>query len=304
MDDLNHLAISLNTPEESHTEKENNQTIVIFGGTGSIGTVLAEGFLKESVNTLVLVSNNEHELWKAKNKFKEWDFVSYVFCDVRDKEEVEKIFMRFHPNIVINCAALKHVNYCEEFPINTIKTNILGLENLLHSSNLTFTQTFLQISTDKACYPINIMGASKLIGERLCMQWNNASDYTDISCVRFGNVLGSRGSLLPQIKRDIEKYKKVFITDRDMERYVITKDEVWKFVKLVIERMKGGEIFVPKLKKVYIIDMITEIVKNYKDAIEIITIGKGKTEKLQEILYTKEEEEFMIEKEDYYIIKG
>lgn len=280
----------------------NNLTIVIFGGTGSIGTVLAEGFLKESVSTLVLVSNNEHELWEAKNRFKEWDFVNYVFCDIRDKEEIEKIFMKFFPNLVINCAALKHVNYCEEFPVNTIKTNILGLENLLHVSTYIGTDKFLQISTDKACYPINIMGASKLIGERLCTQWNNFNN-VKISCVRFGNVLGSRGSLLPQIQHDIKKYKKVFITDRDMERYVITKDEVWKFVKKVVENMEGGEIFVPKLKKVYIIDMITQIAKNYKEAIEIITIGKGRTEKLREILYTKEEEEFMIEKEDYYIIK-
>ena len=289
MDDLDHLAISLNTPEESRTKKINNQTIVIFGGTGSIGTVLAEGFLKESVSMLVLVSNNEHELWEAKNRFKEWDFVNYVFCDVRDKEELTKIFMSFYPDVVINCAALKHLNYCEEFPINTIKTNILGLENLLSLSIEWGVGKFLQISTDKAVEPSSVMGASKLIGERLCTQWNNL-EITDVSCVRFGNVLGSRGSLLPQIKLDIEKYKKVFITNRDMERFVITKGEVWKFVKKVVENMEGGEIFVPKLKEVRIFDMITQVAKNYKEAIEIVTIGKGKAEKLREKMYSELEE--------------
>lgn len=261
--------------------ERNNQTVVIFGGTGSIGTILAEGFLKESVSTLVLVSNNEHELWKTKNRFKEWKRVNYVFCDVRDKEEINKIFMKYYPDVVINCAALKHVNYCEEFPVNTIKTNILGLENLLYASSTWSVEKFLQISTDKAVEPSSVMGASKLIGERLCAQWNNAFK---VSCVRFGNVLGSRGSLLPQIERDIEKYKKVFVTDERMKRFVITKKEVWEFVKKVLEYMEGGEIFVPKLKEVRILDMITEIAKRYKEAVEIVVVGAGKAEKLREKL--------------------
>ena len=264
----------------------NNKTIVIFGGTGSIGTCLAEGFLKNSVSTLVLVSNNEHELWLTKNKFKDWDFVNYVFCDIRDREEIQKIFMKFYPEIVINCAALKHVNYCEEFPVNTIKTNILGLENLLYVSG-GWSSHFIQISTDKAIEPSSVMGASKLIGERLCMQWNN---HTKVSVVRLGNVLGSRGSLVPQLEHDIKKYGKVFITSEDMKRFVITKDEVWAFVRKVIENMEGGEIFIPKLEEINVIDLITTIAQNHIEAIEIVVVGKGKAEKLREKMYSELEE--------------
>ena len=265
----------------------NNKTIVIFGGTGSIGTCLTEGFLKEKrIIRLILVSNNEHELWLAKNKFKEWDYIHYVFCDIRDKEEIAKIFMKFEPEIVINCAALKHVNYCEEFPVNTIKTNILGLENLLYVAS-GWSSQFIQISTDKAVEPSSVMGASKLIGERLCMQWNN---HLKVSCVRFGNVKGSRGSLIPQIEHDIEKYKKVFITSEDMKRFVIPKEDVWEFIKKVIIEMEGGEIFIPKLEEVNIIDIITSITCKYPEAIEVVTIGKGKAEKLREKLYSDLEE--------------
>lgn len=264
----------------------NNKTIVIFGGTGSIGTVLAEGFLKNSVSILVLVSNNEHELWLAKNKFKEWDYVYYVFCDIRDMGEIEKIFMKYIPEIVINCAALKHVNYCEEFPVNTIKTNILGLENLLYYASK-WSSHFVQISTDKAVEPSGVMGASKLIGERLCMAWNN---HTKISVVRLGNVLGSRGSLVPQLENDIKKYGKAFITSEDMKRFVITKDEVWAFVRKVIENMEGGEIFIPKLEEINVIDLIINIARSYQEVVEIVTIGKGKAEKLREKMYSELEE--------------
>ncbi len=264
----------------------NNKTIVIFGGTGSIGTCLAEGFLKNSVSILVLVSNNEHELWLAKNKFKDWDYIHYVFCDIRDMGEIEKIFMKYIPEIVINCAALKHVNYCEEFPVNTIKTNILGLENLLHSASK-WSSHFVQISTDKAVEPSGVMGASKLIGERLCMQWNN---HTKVSVIRLGNVLGSRGSLVPQLENDIKKYGKAFITSEDMKRFVITKDEVWAFVKKVIENMEGGEIFIPKLEEINIIDLIITIARNHSEAIEVVVVGKGKAEKLREKMYSELEE--------------
>ena len=274
------------TERGDSTTEINNKTIVIFGGTGSIGMCLAEGFVKNSASILVLVSNNEHELWLAKNKFKEWDYIDYVFCDIRDVGEIEKIFMKYTPELVINCAALKHVNYCEEFPVNTVKTNILGLENLLHSASK-WASHFVQISTDKAVEPSGVMGASKLIGERLCMQWNN---HTKVSVVRLGNVLGSRGSLVPQLEHDIEKYNKVFITSETMKRFVITKKEVWEFVKKVIENMEGGEIFIPKLEEVNVIDLITNIVSNYRQPIECVITGKGKAEKLSEVLYTKEEE--------------
>lgn len=267
---------------------ENNLTVVIFGGTGSIGTVLTEGFLKESVSTIVLVSNNEHELWESKNKFKEWDHIEYVFCDIRDKDELEKIFMKYYPDLVINCAALKHLNYCEEFPINTIKTNILGLENLLHISTYIGTEKFIQISTDKACEPSSTMGASKLIGERLCMQWNKFAN-VKISIVRLGNVLESRGSLIPQIKKDMIMLGKIFITDVKMERFFISKKDVWLFVKRVIDEMKGGEIFVPKLELKKILEVIEPILRESVLAIKRIFVGKGKYEKLKEKLFSEYE---------------
>jgi len=267
---------------------DDNITVVIFGGTGSIGTVLTEGLLKNTSSQIILVSNNEHELWMSKNKFKEWDFINHVFCDIRDKEELAKIFLRFMPDIVINCAALKHLNYCEEFPINTIKTNILGLENLLSLSVEWGVDRFVQISTDKACEPSSVMGASKLIGERLCLQWNMLG-YANISIVRLGNVLDSRGSLIPQIKRDIKLLGKIFITDGKMERFFITKDNVWKFIKRVLEDMEGGEIFIPKLESKRILKVIKPTLKEFNKDISVKFVGKGKYEKLKEKLFSEYE---------------
>jgi len=259
--------------------------IAIFGGTGSIGTVIAEVMLEEKDNTLILVSNNEQELWESRNHFDNNERIKWVFCDIRDSKEVSKLFGYVKIDIVFNCAALKHLGFCEQFPVNAIKTNILGLENLLYHANRGLVSKFIQISTDKAVEPTSVMGASKLIGERLCREWNRL--FFKVSCVRFGNVWKSRGSLYHKVKHDLEMKEEVYLTDNKMRRYFIDKEGVGKFIKRVLVDMVGGEIFIPKLVESRIIDVIHA---NFGSDVNIKEVGRHPNEKLHEKLFSEYEQ--------------
>lgn len=270
-----------------------NKRIAIFGGTGSLGTVLTEGLLQEEVDKIYLLCNNENELWESKNYFAnnenlEFTKINFIFCDIRNYISLKKFFYRNPVDIVFNCAALKHVGYCEQFPFEAVQTNLLGLENLLLASNEADIGKFIQISTDKAVEPIGVMGATKFLGERMCIGYNDPY-YVRASCIRMGNVLNSRGSLIPQLYKDIENYGKVFITDMRMERFFISKKDVWEFIKKVIKNMEGGEIFIPKLELKRITNIHLQLQVIHKKEIPFEIIGRQKGEKLKEKLYSEYE---------------
>ena len=272
--------------------------VIIFGGTGTIGTIFAEVFLSnyKKIN-IYLATNNEFEIWEAKNKYKDISNIHIVFADIRDREETRKLFINLNPVWVINCAALKHLDYCEDFVMNSIKTNIMGLENLLYLSNEYHISKVLQVSTDKAVEPISVMGATKMLGEKLCREWNKVMG--GISCIRLGNVVDSRGSLIPTIKKQLEKGNEVYYTDALMYRYLITINQLKKFIKKVLERMIGGEIFIPKQKEFNIKEFIEEITFSNPE-VKLIKIGRRKGEKYREKLFSEYEEKFE-ETDDFYI---
>ena len=268
---------------------DDNLTVVIFGGTGSLGTLITNYLLcSDPPEKILIVCNNEHEIWESKNNYNNHDLLEWIFCDIRDPEELEKIFVKHRPGLIFNCAALKHIGFCEDFPMNAIKTNVLGLENLLRLSSYYGVRKFVQISTDKAVESISVMGATKFLGERMCKQWN--SNKFNVSVIRLGNVLESRGSLLPQIRNDIDKLMEIFITDKDMERFFINQENVSLFIERVVNEMEGGEIFIPKLVSNKIMEVINDYLEWYIYKPKITFIGRRFNEKLKEKLFSEYEE--------------
>ena len=276
-----------------------NGDIVIFGGTGTIGTVFTEVLMKHFPDLdIYLATNNEYEIWEAKNKYSRNKNIHIIFADIRDRDETRKIFINLKPKIIINCAALKHVDYCEDYVMNAIKTNILGLENLLYLTNEYYIPYFIQVSTDKAVEPISVMGATKMLGEKLCREWNKLID--GIVCIRLGNVIDSRGSLLPTIKKQLEHDSMVYYTDENMYRYIIRVDELKEFIRIVFKKAEGGEIFIPKLEEVNILQFIEHYVgiELGYNIINFKKIGRRQGEKFKEKLYS--EFENIVEYEDHW----
>ncbi len=262
--------------------------VAVFGGTGSVGTLIVDYLLcSDPPKKILIICNNENEIWESKNYFNAHELLEWIFCDIRDPQELEKIFVKHRPGLVFNCAALKHIGFCEVFPMNAIKTNVLGLENLLRLSNDYGVRRFVQISTDKAVESISVMGATKFLGERMCKQWN--SNRFNVSVIRLGNVLESRGSLIPQIKSDMERLGEIFITDEKMERFFITKEALSLFIERVVSEMEGGEIFIPKLESKKIIEVINPILEESPLKVKINYIGRNFNEKLKEKLFNKYE---------------
>lgn len=275
--------------------------ICIFGGTGSIGLALVKELLTHYPKEIRIVANNEHELWEAQQELKDYNNISYIFGDIRELDSVDDALEAV--DLAFNCAALKHVPFCEDNVIDAVHTNILGLENILRACKLNMVQALIHISTDKAVKPRSVMGATKLIGERLCL----SKDWlTVVSIVRFGNVFGSRGSLIPIIERNLMDGKVIPLTDERMKRYFITIENAAKFILNCMEMMEGGEIFVPQMEELFITDVIDEVIRESgipPSEVTIQKIGKRPGEKLSEKLMTKEENLRKIKRGEVFIIK-
>ena len=286
-----------------------NLKITIFGGTGSIGTLIVDKILNlnEYPRKILIFSNSENELWESKNHFAKPfnapSILEYKFGDIRDKSSVKDAVKE--ADIVINAAALKHVGYCEESPYDAVKTNILGLINILEACHEESVESFIQISTDKAVEPVSVMGATKLIGERLVIASNN-TPHCQTNIIRFGNVLGSRGSLVPQIAKFLERGNQIYISDVEMKRFILTKEEVADFIMKVLSHIKnteGGLIYIPKMNEVPIVDIIGETcIQLGVIAPEVCFYGRGKAEKLRESLWSQSEVNILHEYKDMYIL--
>ena len=284
-----------------------NSNIVIFGGTGSIGTLIANKLLHIDpyVSNLLLFSNNENELWEAKNYFASnpnaFPHIEYRFGDIRDKPSVKSAIK--NADYVFNCAALKHIGFCEKAPIDAVKTNILGMINILEACNEENIKLFIHISTDKAVEPTSVMGATKMIGERLCKD-----DGCQKIIIRLGNVLNSRGSLLPQLEKYMESFGKLFITDSEMKRYFITQPELADFIIKVCEHANKqvptnfANIYIPKMEEIVIMDLVKEFCTQKGINPEITFFGKGDAEKLSEKLYSQSEVNMLHVFKDMYIL--
>ncbi|MHA1641609.1 MAG: SDR family NAD(P)-dependent oxidoreductase, partial [Promethearchaeota archaeon] len=200
-----------------------NKIILVTGGTGSIGSEIVSQLLKFNPKTIRVLSNSENELWETKLKFKDSvRKLRFLLGDVRNFERINRAAQ--NADYIFNAAAIKHVPISEYNPMEAIDVNIHGLENLIEAAFKNNVKKLIHISTDKAVVPTTVMGATKMLGERLCISRELAkgSYSTEISCVRFGNVLGSRGSIVPLIKEQINNGNSVTLTDDKMRRFFMS----------------------------------------------------------------------------------
>lgn len=275
------------------------QTVLITGGTGSFGKECARILLAEFKPEKVIVFSRDelkqHEMREA--GFSQPN-LRYFIGDVRDKERLQRAMDGV--DVVIHAAALKQVPACEYNPMEAIKTNILGTANVVEAALETNVSKVMALSTDKAVSPVNLYGATKLAAEKLTVQSNAYSGErpTRFSCVRYGNVIGSRGSVVPIFLRQ-RVNGKLNLTDERMTRFWLSLEQGVRFVLHCVELMQGGEVFVPKLPSTRVADLAKVIAPDAE--VEIVGIRPG--EKLHEVLISEDEARSAVELADMYVIQ-
>lgn len=276
-----------------------NKTILITGGTGSFGKKYTETILKRyKPKKIIIFSRDELKQFEMQQRFNE-PCMRYFIGDVRDSERLNQAMKDV--DFVIHAAALKQVPAAEYNPMECIKTNIHGAENVIKAAINNDVLKVMALSTDKAANPINLYGATKLASDKLFVAANNMSGGhpTRFSVVRYGNVVGSRGSVVPFFKKLIqENSDHLPITHEDMTRFWITLQQGVDFVLKNFERMYGGEIFVPKIPSARIVDLANSIAPTLKQ--KVIGIRPG--EKLHEIMCPSDDSHLTIEFDDHYVI--
>lgn len=278
----------------------NDQSILITGGTGSFGKQYTKTILERySPKRLVVYSRDELKQFEMQQDFNQ-NCMRYFIGDVRDRDRLVRAMSGV--NIVIHAAALKQVPAAEYNPMECIKTNIHGAENVIHAALENDVDKVIALSTDKAANPINLYGATKLVSDKLFVAANNVSGghRTRFSAVRYGNVVGSRGSVVPFFqKRIAENCDDLPITDERMTRFWITIQEGVDFVLRSFARMHGGEIFVPKIPSVRVVDVATAMAPSLPHRI----VGIRPGEKLHEVMCPTDDSHLTLEFDDHYVIK-
>jgi len=276
-----------------------NKTILITGGTGSFGQKMTEYLIKNHKPKKILIFSRDEYKQDLMSQIFQSNSLRYLLGDVRDKERL--LFATKKVDFIIHAAALKQVPALEYNPMEAIKTNIMGAQNIIDSALENNVSKIIALSTDKAVNPTNLYGATKLAADKLFVAANNfaGSQKVSFSVVRYGNVGFSRGSVIPVFLKQKKDKKNYFtITDKRMTRFWITLDQSVKFTARCFERMFGGEIFVPKIPSVRVTDIATAIDPNYK--MKIVGIRPG--EKLHEVLCSNEDNRQTIEFKNYYVI--
>lgn len=275
-----------------------NKTILLTGGTGSFGNKFAEVIFKNyNPKSLRIYSRGEYNQYIMAQKFKD-ERIRFLIGDVRDRDRLYRAMNGV--DIVVHAAALKQVPACEYNPIEAIKTNIEGSVNVIDAAIDNGVEKVMAISTDKAVHPVNLYGATKMVAEKLFTQGNTytGTRKTKFSCTRYGNVIGSRGSVIPLFNKQKETGV-LTITDERMTRFWLTLDQGVSFVLNSIERMEGGEIFVPKIPSMKITDLADAIAPEAKKQFTGIRPG----EKLHEIMITEDEARHAKEFSDHFVIE-
>jgi UDP-N-acetylglucosamine 4,6-dehydratase len=286
---------------DSHAAPLNwsEMTVLVSGGTGSFGRQFAQLMLAEyHPKKLIVFSRGELKQHAMQTGGFAHSSLRYFIGDVRDVDRLRRAMAGV--DIVVHAAALKQVPACEYNPLEAVKTNIEGAKNIIDAALDTGVKKVLALSTDKAVNPVNLYGATKLVAEKLFVQANaySGSGPTRFSCVRYGNVVGSRGSVIPLFLEQ-RKTGTVTLTDRRMTRFWLTLAQGVRFVVEAIERMTGGEVFVPKIPSMRLVDLADAIAPGC--AIREIGIRPG--EKLHEVLLSEDEARHALEFGDYYVIQ-
>ena len=278
----------------------NNKNILITGGTGSFGKKYTEILLsKYKPNKIIIYSRDELKQYEMAQEFND-DSMRYFIGDVRDAQRLKEAMNEV--DFVIHAAALKHVPVAEYNPMECIKTNITGAQNVIEAALANDVEKVIALSTDKAANPINLYGATKLASDKLFVAANNMAGKrkTRFSVVRYGNVTGSRGSVIPYFKKLIDEgATELPITDVKMTRFLITLEDGVNFVLKNFERMHGGEIFIPKISSMYMTELAKAMAPNLPH--KIIGIRPG--EKLHEIMCPADDSHLTLEFNDHFVIK-
>jgi UDP-N-acetylglucosamine 4,6-dehydratase len=278
----------------------NDKNILITGGTGSFGKKYTEILLaKYKPNKIIIFSRDELKQYEMAQDFND-PCMRYFIGDVRDADRLKKATRGV--DFIIHAAALKHVPIAEYNPMECIKTNINGAQNVIDAAIENKVEKVIALSTDKAANPVNLYGATKLASDKLFVAANNlvGDQNTSFSVVRYGNVVGSRGSVVPFFQKILRNGAvKLPITDIKMTRFFITLGDGVNFVLKNFHRMQGGEIFIPKIPSMKIVDMATTIAPNLPH--DIIGIRPG--EKLHEIMCPADDSHLTLEFDDHYVIE-
>lgn len=274
--------------------------ILITGGTGTLGKELTKQLLDSDkyIKKIYIYSRDEYKQSEMKKEFKNHPKLSFFIGDIRDKDRLYRAFNEI--DYVIHTAAQKHVPSCEYNPFEAVKTNVIGSANIIDAAIDRKVKKVLAISTDKAVNPINLYGCTKACMEKIFIDGNNYSgdNETIFSIVRYGNVIGSRGSVIPFFKKIAKEGGKFPLTDNEMTRFWTTVGNAAKFVLDSLEIMEGQEIFIPKLPTLKISDLIKAI----KEDAEIKIVGLRKGEKIHETLISKEESKYFLDMNNYFIL--
>ena len=279
-----------------------NKKILITGGTGSLGNALTQRLLEQGVDTIRIFSRNESKQLEMESKFND-DRLRFLIGDVRDYERLERAVEDI--DIVFHAAALKHVPVIEYNPFEAIKTNILGSQNVINACLHENIDRAVCVGTDKAVSPLNTYGATKLLMEKLFVTAKNylkkERHQTKFIALRYGNVLGSSGSVIPKFIDQIKNKEKLTITDSSMTRFSISMNEALDFILKATEIGKGSEIFVPKLKAYSILDVKDALFELLGETEEQI-VGIRPGEKLDEVLINKDEMKYTWEYQNMYMV--
>lgn len=279
-----------------------SSTILLTGGTGSFGRAFTEKVLKEKrPKKLIIFSRDElkqHEMRTSGFPDPHGGTLRYFIGDVRDRERLMRAMRGV--DVVVHAAALKHVPACEYNPFEAVKTNIIGAQNIISAAIDAGVEKVLALSTDKAVNPVNLYGATKLVAEKLFIQGNaySGGKGTRFSCVRYGNVIGSRGSIVPLFRKQKESGK-ITITDSRMTRFWISLEQGVELVTDAIESMRGGEVFIPKIPSMKIMDLAEAVAPECK--VDLIGIRPG--EKLHEVLISTDESRHTVDAEKFFVIE-
>lgn len=283
--------------------------VLVTGGSGSIGQKIVKELIQYDVDVVRVLDNNETALFDLEQDLKSSKIRTFV-GDIRDLQRLKMAFKDI--DIIFHAAAYKHVPLCEYNPMDAVKTNVMGTQNIIDAAIVSEVKKVILISTDKAVNPANVMGATKLLAERLMISSNAYSgrEGTQFSCVRFGNVLNSRGSVIPVFKKQIKEGGPLTITDEGMTRFIMHIHEAAKLILTAGSISEGGEIFILKMPSVKVTDLAEAMIEYYAPkygyAIEDIgveIIGKRVGEKLHEELMTPDEILYAEETEELFIIR-
>lgn len=275
-----------------------NKTILVTGGAGSFGQKFTEIALKEhNVKTVRIYDHDELAEVEMERRFQD-PRVRFFIGEVRDRDRLGRAMHGV--DLVVHAAALKHIPVCEYNPSEAVKTNIGGASNVIDAAIENEVALVMNISTDKAVQPVNLYGAAKMVAEKLFVQSNSYAGGRNmrLSCARYGNVLASSGSIIPLFLEQSKKGE-ITITDERMTRFWITLDQGVHFVIGCIERMMGGEIFIPKIPSMKVVDLAEVLAPGVKQRI----VGIRPGEKLHEVLMVSEEARHAKEFDNYFVIE-